>query len=393
MALGLVGCATNEINLTVDAGQYERNDTPLSVDAQLSRTQAMNKVYALQKDKILTAQVEHVNPKTSRIHWILPHLDKNTTGEYTIQFGSQDTNCKSQPCFRWKNSSRGKRKSMDLLYGDRPVLRYVHTPFNPQDIKATKKAFHQAFSPDGSRIINKGVGGNGEHHQGIFFGYSKCRFDNTECNIWWSNDGEHLQHLDVLREWTGPVMGGHEVLIAWVDKQGRTFVKETRRVIAFRQPEGQLLIEVITTLRPTKWSVDLSGDRQHAGLHFRAANEVSENADATRFLRPQKWAHLPANEQINTPEHRDLPWNAMQYKLGDQQYTVAYMSDPANPCDATFSERKYGRFGEYFPWKLTEDNPLSVRYRFFITDDPDVTRARIEQKYQEMAQPPKIQIH
>jgi hypothetical protein len=281
---------------------------------------------------------------------------------------------------------------MDLLYGDRPVLRYVHTPYDPDELMLTKKAFHQVFSPDGSRIITKGVGGNGEHQRGIFFGYSECRFDDTKCNIWWSNHGEHLLHKKVLRKWTGPVVGGHEVLIAWNDKQGRTFVEETRRVLAFHQPEGQLLIEVRATLRPTKWKVGLSGDRQHAGLQFRAANEVSENADATRFLRPEKWADLPRDKQINDAEHVDLPWNAMQFPLGGRQYTVAYLSDPSNPGEATFSERKYGRFGEYFPWMLTEDNPLSIRYRFYITDDPNVGRAQIEQKYHGMANPPTVRI-
>ena len=38
-------------------------------------------------------------------------------------------------------------ESMDLRLGDRPVLRYMYTPFDPNDIEKTKKLFYHVFDP------------------------------------------------------------------------------------------------------------------------------------------------------------------------------------------------------------------------------------------------------
>ena len=72
---------------------------------------------------------------------------------------------------------------------------------------------------------------------------------------------------------------------------------------------------------------------------------------------------MPTDTAIDVPEHKDfvdLPWDAIQYKLGDRAYTVADLCNPKNPKGGEMSERAYGRFGEYSTWKLTKENPLSL---------------------------------
>ena len=127
-------------------------------------------------------------------------------------------------------------------------------------------------------------------------------------------------------------------------------------------------------------------------MQFRAAQYVAEHQAETRYLRPEKWAHLPPNQQVNSKEHRDLPWNAIQYAIDDRRYTIAYLSDPQNPDGADFSERLYGRFGEFFPWDLTKERPLSVRYRWWIDATGSVERDDIERRYADLADPPKASL-
>ncbi len=292
--------------------------------------------------------------------------------------------------FHWKDQPK---KHMDLLFKDRPVLRYMCTPFNPEKIEQTKKPFHHVFSPDGSQLITKGVGGKYSHHRGIFFGYNKTEVGDKTLDMWHAGGGEHQEHEKVLNEINGPIVGGHTVLINWNDREGKTVIKEKRTLRTFKQPEGQLLIEFESTLETLAGKIQLRGDRQHAGAQFRAAQEVAEHEESTRYLRPKEWSDLPADQQINTEEHQDLPWNAVQFTVGDQRYTVAYLTDPVNPANAYFSERLYGRFGEYFPYELTEDDPLSIRYRWWIQNTDEVSREVIEQRYHDLANPPAIILH
>jgi hypothetical protein len=48
--------------------------------------------------------------------------------------------------------------------------------------------------------------------------------------------------------------------------------------------------------------------------------------------------------------------------------TVAYLDHPANPKEARFSERDYGRFGSYFEYDIDEGKPLTVHYRLWLQD-------------------------
>jgi hypothetical protein len=125
-------------------------------------------------------------------------------------------------------------------------------------------------------------------------------------------------------------------------------------------------------------------------VQFRASQYVAEHQKETRYLRPAAWSDLPPNQQINTKEHRDLPWNAVQFSIEDRAYTVAYLSDPENPEGADFSERLYGRFGEFFPWDLKKDHPLEVRYRWWIDTTGKATRDVVQARYEDLARPPRV---
>lgn len=228
------------------------------------------------------------------------------------------------------------------------------------------------------------------HHRGIFFGYNKCQFDGTSADTWHAAKGEHEVHRCVAATVAGPVLGGHTVAIDWNDRAGKPFAHETRTLWVFRQAPDCQLIEFRSTLRAAGGPVRLDGDPQHAGVQFRATGEVAEREKESRYLRPAAWSHLPSDQQINEPGHKDLPWNALQFRLEGRPYTVAYLTDPANPKDALFSERLYGRFGEFFPWDLSSTTPLAVRYRWWIVAGREVKREEVEGRFQDLASPPKV---
>jgi hypothetical protein len=330
----------------------------------------------------IPGQVEPLPDGRAHIWWTVD-LPAGATGRYTLDLGSD---C-SDGAFSW---APAKNETTDLFFQDWPVLQYVHPTFDPENIEHSKKPFHHVYDPQGRRHITKGAGGLYSHHRGIFFGYNHIYVGDSEerLDTWHANNGEHQRHVENLATHEGPVFGGHAARILWNDLEGKAFAEEVREIRAFRQPDREILIDFRSSLRTLVGPVRLDGDRQHAGIQFRASQDVAENLEATRFLRPADWADRPEDQEVNDESHVDLPWNAMRFPLNGQLYTVAYLSHPSNPRDAEMSERRYGRFGEFFRYSLDRDRPLSVHYRFWIVEGPEVTREDVERRFQDLAQPP-----
>src|SRR5262249_33530257 len=168
-----------------------------------------------------------------------------------------------------------------------------------------------------------------------------------------------------------PVLARHRLAISWHGQDKQAFANEERELTVYNVPGGQL-VEFASRLRPVAGPVKLDGDPQHAGLHFRADNEVfAKTSDQTISLRPDG-AGKPGETRTWDPKTRqgpvNMPWNAMSFVLKSTRYTVAYLDHPKNPKEARFSEREYGRFGSYFEYTLEKDKPLRVRYRLWLQE-------------------------
>ncbi len=408
--LTLTACQAKQYRVEVAAGMYDRHNTPVYVDLFVPEREHIKAAVAVNGKTTQPAQVETLPDQHKlRVWWIAADVAKGTKRGYTIKFVSEKQ--AEGGTYYWKDTSENNVKSATLMKQDgssRPVLQYIYTPFDPKDIENTKKPFHQVYDPDGSRIITQGLGGKKfPHHRGIFYGYHYCKLTNGETpDTWHAPKGEHEINDQVLSTIGGPVIGGHTLRILWNDQHGKPFAEEERQIRVYTQPDGQMLIDFLSTLKPTGAAVMLSGDREHAGVQFRASGDVADNEKNTRYLRPLPWAALPTDQEgtsaakgkpslvqeFGTPPLKGLPWDALQYSMGDRNYTVAYLSSPQNPKNADFSERLYGRFGEYAPWELRQDHPLVLHYRWWITATRDVSREQLEQKYEDLANPPIVSI-
>lgn len=374
---------------SVEAGSSDRDWTPVSLDLSVSPSPDARSVRVTSAGVPALAQLERLSPELVRVWWIVTDLPATQERVYSITLLEEDA---AETKFRQEDTSVGVDRSTDLLFEGRPALRYVHRPFDPDEIEETKKPFHHVFDVEGTGFITKGVGGLYSHHRGIFFGYRRCRVEGEVLDTWHARDGEHQDHEAFEAVHVGDVFGGHTARISWNDRQGQAFLREFRRVRVFAQPDGQRLIELTSTLEAVDGPVELDGDRQHAGVQFRAAQEVADHDDETRFLRPASWAHLPADREVNSDDHRGLPWNAIQFEARGRAYTVAYLSHPDNSGEAEFSERLYGRFGEFFPGEVRAGSPLTLRYRFWVQADGSVQRSEIERKHADFTRPPGVRL-
>ena len=175
---------------------------------------------------------------------------------------------------------------------------------------------------------------------------------------------------------TGPVFGRHANIIQWNGQDGKSFAQETRQLAAYKVGSNTL-IQFDSKLESLGEKISLKGDPQHAGVQFRASQAVPDKTKKmTFYIRPdgkdkpgsfRNWSNKKKETKINR-EHINLPWNAVSLFIEDQQFSICNIDHPENPKPARFSERDYGRFGSYFEYELTPDNPLVVKYRFWIQE-------------------------
>ena len=181
--------------------------------------------------------------------------------------------------------------------------------------------------------------------------------------------------------------------IHWKDAAGKPVIIETRRLTVTRLPDADgkgfsTQIDFQTQLASQRGEISLDGDRQHAGLQFRADQSVAESNGA-RYLRPANFPDKPEAIEVgdagNPPAHINLGWFAMTYELKGEKYTIEYLEDPALPKPSLYSERPYGRFGAFFKTTLTADKPLNMHYRLIVRRGAVPTRDQIQADYDAFA--------
>lgn len=292
--------------------------------------------------------------------------------------------------FRWIDNPR--TGTADLMYGDQPAIRYMYAfdRSTPEREHETYKVYHHVFGPGTGEIITKGAGGKYTHHRGLYVGWNKMiAGDKTSYDFWHCTKGAHQRHAKFLEKKADEKRGTMTAEIHWNDAEGVPVIVETRTVTATKSPaesgkEPAWQIDWKTTLESRRGEIRLEGDRQHAGFQYRAAQHVAETNGA-RFIRPKGFPQQEQAFQVgdkgDPPPHINLGWLAMHYELDGKTYTVEYFEDPSLPKPSLYSERPYGRFGAFFKTKLTEDNPLTMRYRVRVSAGTPPAQEAIQKRY------------
>ncbi|HAA50181.1 MAG TPA: hypothetical protein DCE43_10710 [Planctomycetaceae bacterium] len=407
---GLEAASPLKIRLDVRAGKHDRTQTPLvaSVPLPAAKIAASEVVLTDANGKRLPAQLTAsslLKSKNARaeLHWVLPALKANTSTHFTATIQSRTGKTQSpRSGFSWKNSPG---RYTDVLHGDRPIVRYMYKAYenDPAKRDLDNKPFHHVFDPAGTRLLTKGTGGLYTHHQGLFYGFTRCTFPGGKCNTWYCHEGEHELHRKVLAEEAGPVVARHRTEIDWNDLEGKPFCRENRELAVFAVGGGTL-IEWSSRLWSVRGTVTLDGDAQHAGFQFRAADEVAQRQKQklVYYLRPDGKGELGATrnpikgkgaeDPVNKPMV-NMPWNAMSFVLGPQRYTAVYLDSPRNPKPSFASERAYGRFGGWFGKQTLVEGkrPIELIYRVWVQRG-EMAAGNVNRLAADFASPPTVAV-
>lgn len=399
MSLPAARCmaAAVEFELELKAGDQDRRHSPVRVTLPLPSSLAANarvvltdaagqeQPAQLTPPRLLAANKSAAGapadqaPIERELNFIVERLPRGTTATWKATIrddASAATASGSQ--FRWQDTPGDHQ---DLLYADQPLVRYMYHALDEtskERREETFKPFHHVFDRSG-KLLTKGTGGKYTHHRGLFFGFNKITYDLVKvCDTWHCKYDAYQSHDGFLDLEAGPVLGRERVAIGWHGLERKLFANEQRELTVYRPASAEpgILIEFAARVATTDGEVRLDGDPQHAGFHFRAAQEVADEADAkksqTYFIRPdgvgrpgetRNWTNSGKSKdtgQVN------FPWKGMSLVIGGQRYTIAYLDRPSNPKEARFSERDYGRFGSYFEYIITPGFPLEVNYRVWV---------------------------
>ena len=336
---------------------------------------------------------ENPDPLARELHFILPVSLVGPSRDLTVEIAQLE---ESLTVYQFQDEP-GKHK--DLLFGDRPVMRYMYEAVDTstEDRRhETMKVYHHLFDPEGKNLLTKGPGGLFQHHRGIFYGFNRISYeqdgDKKSADVWHCNKGESQTHEKFVREEAGPVMARQVVKIDWNGSDGKTFATELRQMTVYHV-EGVQVVDFTSELLSKADRLKVDGDPQHAGFQFRATQHVPDKtADQTYYVRPDgkgepgKYRNWPGNK-----EHVDLDFNAMSFVAFGQRYTCCYLDSPDNPKPARFSERNYGRFGSYFATDVSQDQPLQLHYRLWLQPG-ELDVEQIQQLREDFVAPPKVTV-
>jgi hypothetical protein len=294
--------ADESIKFSVDAGKYDRLNTPVrvqvAVNAALKDAPSVTVqdgagkklVGQLAAPSLLAKPAAAAAGMVAReLNFVLPELKAGQSQNFTATVSTSLPASSHADVFHWKDAAG---EYDDLLFGDRPVMRYMYHKLDEssQDSRMdTFKVYHHVFDPaTGTQLLTKGPGGLWPHHHGVFYGFNKTTYNNGTAVDIWHCPAAFQEHSKFLAEEAGPVLGRQLIEINWmaepdspdVNNKGRVkgapnakFASEKREMTAYSLPGGTLIefASDLTALMPT---VHLDGDPQHAGFHFRATNDV-----------------------------------------------------------------------------------------------------------------------
>ncbi len=250
---------------------------------------------------------------------------------------------------------------LDVLLDGKIVARYMYANDTSTKERAheTYKTYLHVFDAEGKAPITKGPGGFYTHHRGIFIGWTKLGFGGKSLSFWTMGSGR-IEHQKFLDQKAGEDQATFTSLTHWNTTDAKRVLVEERTHTIRRGADGfRLVIDFASKLQAPDGEVQLKGDPEHAGVHYRPANEVDKTK--TAYVYPKE----------NAEPHKDLdyPWVGESYTLDDKRYSVVEMSHPDNPKGTRWSAyRDYGRFGAFPTGTIPQGQSLTLKYRFLVAD-------------------------
>tara|TARA_B100000475_G_scaffold86336_1_gene62437 strand:+ start:125 stop:1357 length:1233 start_codon:yes stop_codon:yes gene_type:complete len=387
--------AESEYKLRIDAGEFERINTPVTFILPESRNQYWQLVGS--DKKTLAIQVNENGEGT----FIIPKLNAFQTAVYKLS-----------PTIQSRHSATAKvtekNGKLELTIEGNTVLNYQakKSELPRDDLESIYRRggyIHPVLTPDGT-IITDDYPSDHKHHHGIWFPWTKTIFEGRNPDFWNMGNGTGtVEFAGLLSQWDGPVHAGFKSSHLFVDliaKPKKVALNETWRIQVFaikdfnqkskKKPSYYLFeMESIQSCAGTN-KIQLPQYR-YGGLGFRGHGEwngkensffLTSNGESDRIkghATRAKWCHISGKTDG---------------KLGG----VGILCHPSNfrfpqpmrihPTEPFFNFAP-SQTGD---WEIKPGKDYVSRYRFVVTDGKPDTPL-LERLWNDYAFPPRVEIY
>jgi hypothetical protein len=388
------GQAAEPTIITVEAGRFERRDTPvrLEVPPDVGEAGSGPGGFWLREEGgrggRLPAQIER-HGDSCRVTFILAGTTPaGAARRFRIERGDP-------PQSPWTLPQRPDG-AVELENRGRGVLRYNVSPRAQPDSPPTmvRGAYiHPAFSPSGA-LITGDFSKFHPHHRGFFLAYAKARWSGLELDFWNIQKGNAKVVCDHLGKVTaGPVTARFEAFHRWEAKDRGTVLNERWDVEAYDVPGlGCWLFDLTSTQQAVGSPFELLPYR-YGGMAYRGPDP----------FQPAGVLDVLTSEGLNRQDADQKParWVDLTGPIesGSDRYAGAMVADhPANPNHPTIARIHPTTlpFFSYVPSHdrlvtIDTDRPTVFRYRILIHDGHP-NRERDERIWRDFAEPPVARV-
>ena len=393
--------------ITVEAGDYARIDTPVSVELSGVPFGLPNERPALVEIKgdrriPVTVQLEPGSPP--RLWRVLS--GQNPAGAKRVFELSRST---ARVRRRLGMEVRKDDKVIVIHQAGTNILQYNHALVPPpplekmgQKYKDNRKLYyrsafiHPLWSPTGSVLTNIHPDDH-YHHVGIWMPWTKTKFEGKETDFWNLGSGQGTVRFNRLLSTTaGPVFGGFQVeqdhVALKTDTGEKTVLKEVWdvRVYNIGGPEkGYWLWDFVSAQRCVADSPLLLEKYRYGGFGFRGAAEWKGETAAylTSEGKTRKDGHATRARWCDTAGVSDGKWKGMTFFSHPNNFRHP---EPMRIWPG-FEQEVFFNWApvqlDDFEMKPGEDHLF--RYRQYVHEGK-IDLARTEQIWNDYAHPPKI---
>ena len=384
-------------SVTVEAGQYERVDTPVSVELSGVKLRPGAVRLTEVKDgqrRAVPSQVDGHAP--ARLCWILDGVTPAGARRlYELGEGAAEVTASGVQL-------RDDGKVLDVVCGGALALRYNHAPVPPPEGK--KKAYargafiHPLWSPAG-KVLTQIHAPDHTHHMGLWNAWTHTKFEGREVDFWNIGEGKGTVRFVKFSELTaGQVFGSFHALQEHVDLGapggGKVALREDLEVRVWNQNGKRWLLDYDSRQRCADTNALQLLKYRYGGVGFRGTADW--NKDNSDYLTSEgktrkdghgtraRWCRIAGMTQqgpaglviMSHPANRGHPEPMRIWSPADNNGAIFF-----NFCSVQQKD-----------WTLEPGSEYELRYRYYVFDG-EVSAAEAERAWRDYAHPPEVILH